>query len=107
MRTFDKDGRLAVARADRVTLIGRPDQPVTNARIIPGTLVVLFGSDQVAGDLKAWLGENEISAAAKATGIHRSTIDRMRHGLGLASTYDRKSRTTKWRKRREKDVDQS
>ena len=105
MKTFDPNGRLAITRAAPITIIARPEQPVTgDAWRVPGTSVVLLGGDQVRDDLVAWLAEQEIDEAALVLGVSRAVVGRMRIGLGLAKTYDRQSRTTAWRKNKEEQT---
>jgi hypothetical protein len=101
MKLFDTNGRLGVLKAGRIVLIARPGKPVSEAQTVPGTQVVVLGGEDLVDDVAAWLDSQEIDAAARLTGIHRSTIDRMRRGLGLADSYEGSSRTTRWRKKEE------
>lgn len=101
MKTLDPAGRLAHLQAGTITIILRPGLPVSRATPIPGTTAVVLGGDDLLQDFRIWLDDHEVDDAAKALGVSRAKVGRMRTGLGLSKKYDRQSRTTIWRRGKE------
>ena len=101
MKTLDPAGRIAALQAGIITLILRPGLPVSRATLIPGTSAVILGGDDLLADFRAWLDDHQVDDAARALGISRAKVGRMRAGLGLSKKYDRQSRTTTWRRGKE------
>ncbi len=91
---FEPTGTLKTTRHGQVTVVA----PIgTKTQALNGTNIILIGGDETRKTLREWAQGQDIATIQKALGIGQGTAGRLRKALGLSETYNKNSRTTRWR----------